>query len=42
MTCNREGGTVGFNLVSEGAEPLSTELEAISVLGTKLSWLSLR
>lgn len=37
MTCNREGGTVGFNLVSKGAELLPTGLEAISVLGIKLS-----
>lgn len=30
MTSDREGGTVGFNLVSKGAELLPTGLEAIS------------
>lgn len=30
MTSDREGVTVGFNLVSKGAELLPTGLEAIS------------
>lgn len=30
MTSNREGGTVGFSLVSKGAELLPTGLEAFS------------